>query len=136
MKYYLARRTDREQQTTTTPATTATTTTTTTTTTPTTLQKSSSSSTTNGRNESETMMELESLKDLFFEVFNRKMPSFIAGSIMREMIDDEEGKVYWYYRYAMMQTALAPHPSWKYTEAIVSRLYRERVNTKSLVFMS
>lgn len=42
------------------------------------------------------------------------------------------GVPYLYYLYALQETGFAPRPSWRYTEAIVYRLMRERVSEEDL----
>lgn len=42
------------------------------------------------------------------------------------------GVPYLYYLYALQETGFAPRPSWRYTEAIVCRLMRERVSEEDL----
>lgn len=104
---------------------------TTTTTTESTSSTGTSTSTTHGRNSTRIVMNLETLKELYFEAINRPAPSFILAAI-REDLEEAPELMYAYYSYALRETALAPRPSWKYTEAILARLRREKTPPEAL----
>lgn len=92
---------------------------------------STSTTTTHGRKESEIVMNLESLKELFFEVLNRPMPNMIVQRVLYDLKEDEHA--YPYYSYALRETAEAPRPSWRYVEAIMMRLRREQTPVEWLM---
>lgn len=76
-------------------------------------------------------MELETIKELYFEVINRPIPSFLLAQVKNDLEQDSE-HMSAYYRYALRETATAPRPSWKYTQAIIGRLVREQTPPDSL----
>lgn len=124
----------KNSSTTTTAARTTTTTATATTTTTRTTPEEVVLSTTHGRNSSEINMEIEDLRELYYDVFDRPMPRVILRQVEQTVKEDDDDTAYWYYRYAMMQTSYAPRPSWQYTMAIMARLHREHVPVDHIMF--
>lgn len=86
---------------------------------------STCTTTTHGRNSSRIVIQLESLKELYYDAMQRPAPSFITREIEMDLQRDSE-LMYAYYAYALRETAMAPRPSWKYTQAIMGRLIREK----------
>ena len=78
-------------------------------------------------------MHLESIKELYYEAMLRPIPSFLLREIKYELEEHADPELMCsYYLYALRETACAPRPSWKYTQAIIARLTREQVPMESL----
>lgn len=118
-------RTEREQQ-----PLYRTTTPTTPTTTPTTTSSSSKLFQEKEAPDWEARYHAEAIRELHMENFGRKMPPSIHRKVLQDLID---GTPYEYYAYAIGQAAMAPFPSWRYVEAVMGRLIRERVKPESLM---
>lgn len=85
----------------------------------------SSSSSTNGRNLAQIDMELSEIRDAYQDAINMPMPKSIGKEVRYQLYN---GSVHVaYYLYALEETAKAPNPSWRYAQAIVARLVREKV---------
>lgn len=75
---------------------------------------STRSSTTRTR---EDMLEL--IAEMYADVLERQMPNFIRREIETNLASGYDPE---WYLFALKETAGAPRPSWRYTEAIVNRL--------------
>lgn len=76
--------------------------------------------------------EIETIKEIYFEILGRQMPKCIAAQLQHDLTD--QGTPAIYYQYALQETAAAPMPSWRYVLAIVARLKRQQVPEEDLLW--
>lgn len=103
-------------------------------TTTTTKTNSTSSSTTRASaraRETEINVAVEGLRELYQDAIGQPMTAICERALRRSL---EAGTPYVFYHYALEETAFAPRPSWRYTEAIVRRLLAQGVNEETLMF--
>lgn len=75
-------------------------------------------------------LAVEDIKELYQDVIGRAMPAAIQRQLILAI---DAGDPPAYYRYALEETAAAPMPSWRYVQAIVRRLLRDRVPVEDLL---
>lgn len=105
----------------------------TTTTTTTSSSSSSSSSIARARTharEAEINVAVEGIRELYQSAIGQPMTEVCERSLRRDL---ERGTPYIYYHYALVETAYAPRPSWRYTLAIVRRLIATEADEESLM---
>ena len=90
----------------------------------TTTTSTSTSSTSSTTTTSSTIFQdLEGIKEAYQDALGRTMPQSIASYVQSEILmgrmDAHD------VHYALMETAAAPRPSWRYAMAIIKRLQRE-----------
>lgn len=99
----------------------------------TTTSSNSSSSTTRASaraREAEINVAVEGLRELYMDAIGQPMTAICERALRRSL---EDGTPYVFYHYALEETAFAPRPSWRYTEAIVRRLLAQGVDEESLM---
>lgn len=102
-----------------------------TTTTTTTTSSSSSSSNVRARTRegAELNVLVESVRELYQDAIGQPMSPICEKSLRSDLAT---GTPYIYYHYALVETAYAPRPSWRYTLTIVARLKNQMVSEESL----
>lgn len=88
----------------------------------TTTSSRSTTSTTSRRNP-HADLQINDIREMYQEIFGRKMPYCIERDVRSDLEDDQSGEsVYDWYIYALEEAAAAPMPSWRYVQAIMRRL--------------
>lgn len=67
----------------------------------------------------------EQLRQLYEDSVGRPMSGAILKQLLLSLLDGTPAE---YFQYALEETAMAPMPSWRYTQAIVKRLQDQRVD--------
>lgn len=84
---------------------------------------SSTTSTSSTRTSSTSYDEMEAIKEAYQDAIGRAMPQSIANYVQSQILmgrmDAHD------VEYALMETAMAPRPSWRYAMAIINRLQRD-----------
>lgn len=102
-----------------------------TTTTITSINSSSSTTHASARaREAEINVAVEGLRELYHDAIGQPMSAICERSLRRSL---EAGTPYVFYHYALQETAFAPRPSWRYTEAIVRRLLAQGADEESIL---
>lgn len=95
-------------------------------TTTTTTGISSSSTTTHAHaREVEINVSVQSIRELYADAIGGSMSQICENSLREDL---RKGTPYIFYHYALLETAFAPRPSWRYALAIVRRLVMQKVN--------
>ncbi len=80
--------------------------------------------------EAELNVQVADLKELYQQAIGQPMSAICEASLRRSL---EGGTPYLYYHYALVETAYAPRPSWRYTLAVVRRLTLQEVTEAELM---
>lgn len=99
-------------------------------TTTTTSTSSSSSTTTRARaREAEINVNVESIRTMYRDAIGSEMTPMCEKQLRRQL---ENGIPYIFFHYALEETSMAPRPSWRYTQAIITRLVQQGADEDSL----
>lgn len=74
---------------------------------------------------------VEGLRQLYQDAIGQPMSAICERALRADL---EAGTPYIFYHYALEETAFAPRPSWRYTQAIVRRLLAQGVTEEDAYF--